>query len=186
MSTTADSGALPPAPPPAYPPAFTRAAERVLQDEGGYVCDPDDPGGETKWGISKRQYPGLDIKHLTREQAIAIYWRDYWCACRLGEMPAQVGAKLLDLAVLMGPYWAAVCIQRAARACGTPLAEDGVVGPLTLKVCRLAAGDGLAALIAALRSEAAGYFRALAALERGRRPDRDQPFLKQWLNRAYE
>jgi lysozyme family protein len=61
-----------------YPSEFLTAVERVLADEGGYVCNPSDPGGETNFGITKRSYPDLDIKGLTREDAIAIYWRDWW------------------------------------------------------------------------------------------------------------
>jgi lysozyme family protein len=57
---------------------FNKALEFTLRWEGGYVNDKDDPGGETKYGISKRAYPDVDIKNLTREQAGVIYKRDYW------------------------------------------------------------------------------------------------------------
>jgi len=56
---------------------FERCIAFVLRHEGGYVNDPRDPGGETKYGISKRAYPGLDIKNLTEEQAKEIYRQDY-------------------------------------------------------------------------------------------------------------
>jgi hypothetical protein len=57
---------------------FERAVAFVLRHEGGYVNDPRDPGGETKYGISKRAYPRLDIKGLTEADAKEIYRRDYW------------------------------------------------------------------------------------------------------------
>lgn len=57
---------------------FHYAVEVVLELEGGYVNDYDDPGGATKYGISQRSYPGLDIHNLTRAEAIQIYRRDYW------------------------------------------------------------------------------------------------------------
>lgn len=57
---------------------FEKAVAFVLKHEGGYINDPRDPGGETKYGISKRAYPALDIKNLTEEQAKAIYRLDYW------------------------------------------------------------------------------------------------------------
>ena len=57
---------------------FYLAIPTVLKNEGGYVWDVNDPGGETKYGISKRAYPDLDIKNLTREKAIEIYYRDFW------------------------------------------------------------------------------------------------------------
>lgn len=50
----------------------------VLELEGGYVNHPDDPGGETKYGISRRAYPSVDIKNLTEETAARIYKTDYW------------------------------------------------------------------------------------------------------------
>ena|ERR1700675_2670071 len=57
---------------------FDDAIPTVLNNEGGYVFDPADPGGETKFGISKHSYPNLDIKNLTVEDAVAIYRRDFW------------------------------------------------------------------------------------------------------------
>ena len=52
---------------------FSDAVKIVLKHEGGYVDDPVDPGGETKYGISKKAYPFLDIKNLTIKQASDIY-----------------------------------------------------------------------------------------------------------------
>ncbi|HZO81157.1 MAG TPA: glycosyl hydrolase 108 family protein [Candidatus Binataceae bacterium] len=166
-----------------YPPAFQRAVARVLANEGAYVDNPADPGGETRFGISKRDYPNLDIAALTREQAIAIYYRDWWQRCRYAELPGPIAVKLFDLAVNIGPEHAARCLQRALRACARPLVEDGAIGRATLGAARAA---NQLALLAALRSEAAGYYRTLAALERGRRADGDCKFLQGWLNRAYE
>lgn len=60
--------------------SWTKAISFVLAHEGGYVDDPRDSGGETNWGISKRSYPNVDIKNLTRNQAIGIYERDFWMA----------------------------------------------------------------------------------------------------------
>jgi lysozyme family protein len=54
------------------------AIETLLLVEGGYANHPLDKGGETNYGISKRSYPHLNIKTLTREQAAAIYHADYW------------------------------------------------------------------------------------------------------------
>jgi len=56
---------------------FNQALKKTLVFEGGYVNDPDDPGGETNFGISKRAYPDLDIPNITDRQVRNIYWRDY-------------------------------------------------------------------------------------------------------------
>jgi lysozyme family protein len=169
--------------PRSYPPAFERAVARLLGDEGGYVDNPNDPGGATKFGISKRDYPDLDIAALTRTAAVAIYYREWWQRYRFSEVPGLVGAKVFDLAVNMGPDHAMKCLQRALRACGRRVEEDGVLGRATIAAAEAA---NRLALMAALRSEAAGYYRVLAALARGSRDGGDRDFLNGWLNRAYE
>jgi lysozyme family protein len=73
---------------------FKLAIPRVIANEGGYVNDPDDPGGETHWGISKRSYPSLDIKNLTEDEAVAIYLKDFWKYD--GIIDQEVATKVLD------------------------------------------------------------------------------------------
>lgn len=106
---------------------FSACIPFVLSEEGGYVNDPDDAGGETKFGISKRAYPDLDIAHLTREQAVDIYRRDYWDMFHCDEWPAGLDFALFDAAVQHHPKSAIMLLQRAI---GVP--ADGVVGPVTL------------------------------------------------------
>lgn len=106
---------------------FDKMIERVLGHEAGYVNDPADPGGETKWGISKRSYPWLNIKDLTREQAIEIYRRDFWEALRLDGFDDGVAFQLLDSAVNSGINQSVRFVQRAVG-----VADDGVIGPVTM------------------------------------------------------
>ena len=56
--------------------SFDEIIKHVLEHEGGYVNDPKDLGGETKYGITKRFYPDIDIKNLTIEEAKEIYKKD--------------------------------------------------------------------------------------------------------------
>lgn len=100
---------------------------RVLTHEGGYVNDPRDPGGETKFGIAKRSYPSVDIKGLTREAAIDIYRRDFWNRVQGDKLPRQFAFQALDAAVNHGIGNAVRWMQRAAS-----VADDGIVGPMTL------------------------------------------------------
>ncbi|MGE3487928.1 MAG: glycosyl hydrolase 108 family protein [Nitrospira sp.] len=79
-----------------------RAIAFVLKWEGGYVNDPHDPGGETNMGISKRSYPNLDIAGLTRDQAVAIYQRDYWQASGADTLPWPTSLMHFDTAVNAG------------------------------------------------------------------------------------
>jgi lysozyme family protein len=58
--------------------AFDSAVNEVLGEEAGYGMNPADPGGETKWGISKRAFPNVDIVNLTRDDAKQLYLAHYW------------------------------------------------------------------------------------------------------------
>lgn len=105
---------------------FDRAFERLIGHEGGYVCDPRDPGGETCYGISKRQYPGEDIKGMTLDRAKAIYRRDYWGPAGCDTVPEPVKFDLFDTAVNSGVRTAVKMLQRAAGM--PPESIDGFIG----------------------------------------------------------
>lgn len=101
--------------------------DRLIHREGGYVNDPDDPGGETKYGISKRSYPDLDIAALTVEQARDIYWRDFVRPARIDQIRHRdVAEQILDWYVNSGVKG----IRSLQKALG--VASDGVIGPETL------------------------------------------------------
>src|SRR5574337_2199655 len=74
-----------------YPPFYETVFERIVGHEGSYVLDSRDPGGETKFGISKRSYPTLNIKELTLSQAKAIWFHDFWMPVR--DLPSKSLAK---------------------------------------------------------------------------------------------
>ena len=69
---------------------FEEIIDKVIEHEGGYVNDPDDPGGETKYGIAKKSNPDVDIKNLTIEQAKEIYWDKYWVPNKVDKVPSQL------------------------------------------------------------------------------------------------
>ena len=92
---------------------FDQAIERVLSHEGGYINDPRDPGGETQWGISKRSYPSINIKLLTRTGAIEIYRRDFWDRVHANDLFDGVAYQCLDFAVNSGIETAVRYLQRA-------------------------------------------------------------------------
>jgi lysozyme family protein len=111
-----------------YPVTFTRAVSEVLASEGGETNDPRDPGGHTKFGISKRAYPLVDIGKLTQDDAIAIYFKDYWLAASCDKFPASVAGVLFDSAVNQGVGRAVQMLQASLGA-----TVDGVVGPDTIR-----------------------------------------------------
>lgn len=81
---------------------FTLLEEVGSSPNGGYTNNPADPGGETKWGISKRAHPSVDIKNLTREQAADIYVKEYWDASGCDSIPWPLCAVVFDSAVNCG------------------------------------------------------------------------------------
>ncbi len=105
---------------------FDLAFDRVMGHEGGYVNHPMDPGGETNWGISKRSYPQLNIRALTRAEAKEIYRRDFWQAIHADEMPGSVAFQAFEFAVNSGIGTAIRKLQRAVGA-----ADDGYWGPMS-------------------------------------------------------
>lgn len=157
---------------------FDLAIPTVLQHEGGYVHDPEDAGGETNFGISRRSYPSLDIARLSRTDAEAIYHRDFWIPLQLDRIrDQQVATKLLDTAVLVGPQRAVKLLQRAVQNAGGGLVPvDGHIGPATLK----AVNDSSPLLL--LQS----YRHLLATFYEGlvEEVPTNQKFLRGWLTRA--
>lgn len=156
---------------------FGPAFSFMLPHEGGYVNDPDDPGGETKFGISKRTYPNLDIANLTQEDAAQIYQRDFWNSQPYQMVISQnVANKIFDLAVDMGFHRAHEITQRSCSELGHLTTADGKMGPLT--VAAINACDPQQ-LLDAIRGNARTFYFTLAT----EKPT-NAKFLEGWLRRA--
>lgn len=113
---------------------FNRAFEILLEHEGGWNNHAADPGGETKFGISKRAHPNVDIPNLTVARAKDIYRTEYWGAARCGELHWPAALSLFDTAVNCGVPQAVRWLQLAAGV--TP---DGSFGPRTMAAVQAAA-----------------------------------------------
>ena len=111
--------------------AFGSCASFVIDRLEGGSALITDTGGETRWGISKRAHPDVDIAHLTRFGALAIYHDRYWRVIHGDLLPRGLDLAIYDLAVNQGPSQAVRTLQRVLR-----LAEDGIMGPLTLKAAK--------------------------------------------------
>ena len=121
--------------------SFGRSLAEVLLHEGGFVEHPADPGGATKYGITRptlarfrgRPVSVVDVRNLTREEAATIYRRLYWEPIHADELPAGLDLALFDFAVNSGP-------ERTVRTLQGILAvhDDGIVGPATLAAARKA------------------------------------------------
>lgn len=114
---------------------FDTAFDRLIGHEGGYVNHPDDPGGETNWGITLRTareagYTG-SMRTLTREQAREIYRAAYWGRAKAEQYDGAIAFQVFDAAVNHGIGQAIRFLQRAVG-----VADDGIVGPATLVAVR--------------------------------------------------
>jgi len=149
---------------------FDRCVEFVLQHEGGLSDDPLDAGGLTNFGISQRSYPNLDVRNLTKADAIEIYRRDYWQRCRCDEIPSHLATILFDSAVNQGPSAAIRMLQTSLN-----VKSDGYIGPITIAAA-LKADNGIVAEFVARRAlryathenlerYGLGWFRRLAACQ---------------------
>ena len=151
------------------------AIKELLADEGGYVNDPYDPGGETKWGISKRRFPQLDIKNLTKQQAEAIYCQQWWLRYRYDEIvDCELAGELLEASVNIGPSQAHKILQESViMTGGDNLVADGIIGDKTLFAVNGHWCPGW--LVDAFRVELIKYYTSLPGSKR---------FLGGWVRRA--
>src|SRR5262249_50434829 len=116
---------------------FRNAIEFVLRHEDANLSGEitHDSGGTTKFGISQTAHPNVDIESLSLIEAEKIYRDEYWSAIRGDEIrDDNVAAKLLDIAVNIGPHQAVVLCQRALNvlALHAAVKEDGLLDAITL------------------------------------------------------
>jgi len=154
---------------------FNRCVTVILKNEGGYVNHPNDPGGETNMGIARMFYPDLDIKNLTRNQVIEIYFRDYWSKMNLTNIfNENLILYIFDFGVntrslRYGFNTAIKTIQRIVEA-----HPDGIMGPETKGLINTYDGD----IETLYNQERKKYYFDLS-----RRKPKMQIFLAGWMNR---
>lgn len=164
-----------------YSESFEYAAAKTLVKEAGYVKSSVDPGGETKYGISKRAYPDVDIKGLTRDKALEIYYRDYWKRLDLDRVEnIKVAAEIFDSAVLHGTVTAVKFVQQALnRIFGYSLVEDGKLGDKTILALNKEAGRYPDIMLAALNLMQGVYMLGIST----KNPANFKAHAKGWMKR---
>jgi lysozyme family protein len=155
---------------------FGPAVAKTIRHEGGAAVtdDPTDKGGLTKYGISQRAYPSVDIRNLTEEDAKEIYRRDYWDKVGGNEIRSQAVAEtLFDFAVNAGA-------KTSVRICQDvlDLPADGVVGGVTIR--RLNEADAVHFIAAFALGKIARYVAIC------RKNPEQKKFLYGWILRALE
>ena len=146
---------------------FEKFIPIILANEGGLSDNVNDKGGLTKYGISQKAYPDLDIRNLTKSKAEAIYKRDYYdrCMCDLIE-DEMLALHLFDFAVNAG-------VSRAVKLLQTILGvySDGIMGKQTVTAANTA--NCANAFISARKN----YYKHIST-------GRNIVFLKGWINRV--
>ena len=149
-------------------------AEQIVAREGGFVNDPDDPGGATKHGVTIHTMRRLgldltgdgrvdvdDVGALSREQAIDIFVEHYFVAPGISRLPNALQASVFDMYVNAGGN-AAKILQRLLRQMGFGIAVDGAIGPQTVSAAQNAARPDPVALRDAYGVARRNYYFALA------------------------
>lgn len=125
-------------------------AQDIVAREGGYVDDPDDPGGATKFGVTIHtmrrlgldldrdgDFDRADVKHLTRDMATDIFVTHYFERPLIAELPDAVHATVFDMYVNAGAN-AIKILQRLLSEMDQPCVVDGALGPNSIAAARAA------------------------------------------------
>ena len=184
---------------------FDIAMPKAFALEGGYVDDPNDPGGATKFGVSLRWLVTLkgfdklrgghaegdingdgvidieDVRALDKQSAAQIYKDEWWDKYRYGDITDQnIATKVFCTALNMGAGPANRMLQQCLIAHGRPIEADGQLGPATMQALRyVIAKDGPNTILVAYRALQAAYYRNLVS----HNPKLGK-FLNGWLARA--
>jgi len=148
-----------------YDKSFQRAILFCLAHENEYHADgtvktehdPNDPGGETRYGIDKAAHPHLDIDSLTLAQAVDSYFHDEWFHACGEQLPEALAIAHFDGVVNMGAHSSAIQLQRAVGA-----AADGSIGPATIAAAHAADAGAVNRML----DERALYYRRLRQFPR--------------------
>ena len=149
-------------------------AEEIVAREGGYVNDPDDPGGATNHGVTIHTMRRLgldldgdgdvdaaDVRRLSRERAVQIFVTHYFVDPGIAKLPEMLQASVFDMYVNAGGN-AVKILQRLLRDMGQDIAVDGVIGPQTVRGAAAAAAQAPDHLADAYGIARRNYYFALA------------------------
>lgn len=118
-----------------YSPAFLHATDGwLLEREGEWGKVPGDRGGRTRWGISSKAFPKVDLDTLTWAGAQALYHTVFWEPLRADDLPEALALALFDWSVPSGVPRAAIALQEVLG-----VRMDGEIGPQTLAAVRASA-----------------------------------------------
>lgn len=149
-------------------------AEQIVAREGGFVNDPDDPGGATKHGVTIHTMRSLgldldqdgdvdvsDVRRVTPELATDLFLEHYFNRPSIDMLPEQLQASVFDMQVNAGSN-AVRILQRLLRDMGLDIAVDGGIGPQTARAAFAAMGEAPDHLVDAYGIARRNYYYRLA------------------------
>lgn len=149
-------------------------AHEIVGREGGYVNDPDDPGGATNFGVTIHTMRALgldldrdgdvdvqDVKGLTQKKAVDIFLEHYFERPRINDLPEALHATVFDMQVNAGAN-AVKILQRLLRRMGHKVSVDGVIGPQTIAVAQAAFAEAPTRLADAYGIARRNYYFSIA------------------------
>ena len=155
-------------------PNVRQIAEEIVAREGGFVDDPDDPGGATNHGVTIHTLRRLgidvnrdgridltDVRALTRAQAVEIYLEHYYKRPGIAALPEALQASVFDMQVNAGAN-AVQILQRLLTDMGFPCDPDGQIGPQTIRAAQMAQDAAPSHLVDAYGIARRNYYYALA------------------------
>ena len=149
--------------------------EYIIPNEGGYINDSDDSGGETNMGIAKTAHNDEDIKNLTRERANAIYYRDYYNWNGLNKLPYPIRGFVIDYGLPTNPL---IAIRTVHKVLNLP-PNGTIIGKDTLGKFENYTEYDYNQFLEKYRAEMKKHFNEVA-----QKSPQKRKFLKGWLNRA--
>jgi lysozyme family protein len=175
-------------------------AKEIVAREGGYVNDPDDPGGATNYGVTIHTMRRLgldvdrdgvvdtvDVRKLSRTQAEEIFVKHYFQNPRIVHLPVELQASVFDMYVNAGAN-AVKILQRLLRDMGHAVVVDGIIGTKTAGAAELMVRDAPEHAVDAYGIARRNYYFRLADMRpSSRKYARTQRGCKGgWIKRAEE
>lgn len=159
----------------------------LLKAEGGYVNNPNDPGGETNMGVTKATFnrakkDGLvksaNVRSLTKNEVRAIFEKYYYIPCKAGLLPEPVATIYFDMAINSGPSAAMRTLHRAMAAISEPVAETGIGGPTVTAIHKIQTENRVPILALSLMNRRKEFYDSII-----QKNQKLATFRKGWMNR---
>jgi lysozyme family protein len=159
---------------------FNKAIDFVFRNEGYYANHPFDRGGKTKYGISQKSYPKINIEKLQKDDAKQIYYNDFWKKYNVHLIKNErLAIRLFDTMVLSGPRRATLILEESIVRLGYDIPVDGIFDPELLNIINKMSPEEIEKLLIEFQKEMIDFFKDIVKANPSQKV-----FLMGWINRA--